>query len=165
MVMEEWNPKLSSDLPYPEIDEAEQPAEAKKLMNDYAGRCGEYTAIAQYIFQSLIKYGDREISSVLRKIAVIEMRHLSMLGTAIAKLGGYPVFGGCNYPWNGTFVNYAGDLSRLILLDIKIEEETIYNYEKTLLVLKNEQAKRLVERIILDEEIHIKVLTDLLDRV
>ncbi|MDR3217033.1 MAG: manganese catalase family protein [Clostridiaceae bacterium] len=163
--MENSKLKLSSDLPYPEIDEVEQPTEAKKLMNDYAGRGGEYTAIAQYIFQSFIKYDDAEISNTLRRIAMVEMHHLSYLGTAIAKLGGYPVFGGVNYPWNGTFVNYAGDPSRLLLLDIKTEEEAIYNYEKTLLVLKNEQVKRLIERIILDEEIHIKVLTSLLDRL
>ncbi|HRR89672.1 MAG TPA: ferritin-like domain-containing protein, partial [Eubacteriales bacterium] len=91
-----------------------------------------------------------------------EMEHHEQLGKTIFKLGGYPVLGGANYPWSGSFVNYAGDLRKILEINIRGEELAIYNYEKTILRLTNHQVIKLLERIILDEELHIKIFSDLL---
>lgn len=156
--------KYRAEGDYPEVDEAFEPLEAKKLQNVYSGRESELTAILQYAFQSYIS-DDEEAKALFEGIGITEMTHHEMLGTAIHNLGGYPVMGGRNYPWNGSFVNYANDLKRMVEIDIKGEEQAIIDYEKTILVLKNEQAKALVARIIEDEELHVKLLTEFLERL
>ena len=42
------------------------------------------------------------------------------------------------------------------------EEAAIMNYERTILNLNEESVKMLLERIILDEEIHINIFKELL---
>lgn len=156
---------ITVDLPYPElVIPYKNPNEAKKLMNDYGGRDSETTAIFQYIYQSyILKEIYPEISKILEEIAIAEMEHHEMLGTTIALLGGYPVIGGRNSFWNGSYVNYITDPIKLIEADIQIEEIAIQNYEKTILMIQNESIKQLLERIILDEEQHIKVFTAILN--
>ena len=77
------------------------------------------------------------------------------------KLGGYPVMGGRTY-WSGSFVNYTLDPKRYLRENISAEETAILNYERTVLALRTECVKALIERIILDEELHIKAFKELL---
>lgn len=158
------NMKVTVDMPYPEpIIPYKNPNEAKKLMNDYGGRDSETTAILQYMYQSyILEDSYPEISKKIEEIAIIEMHHHEMLGTTIARLGGYPVIGGRNSFWNGSYVNYINDPVKLIEADIQGEELAIVNYEKTILLLQNESIKQMIERIILDEEQHIKVFNAIL---
>ena len=46
--------------------------------------------------------------------------------------------------------------------DIAGEKRAIINYEKTILIIKNDSIKALLRRIIKDEERHIEVLEKLL---
>ena len=89
------------------------------------------------------------------------MRHHELLGKAIVKLGGYPVMGGRTY-WSGSFVNYTLDPKKFLRENITAEETAILNYERTVLSLRTESVKALIERIVLDEELHIKIFKDLL---
>lgn len=151
------------DLPYPEVViEHKNPLEGKRLMNDYAGKESETTAIMTYIYQSYVLAETYpEIADALEHIGIAEMTHHELLGTTIARLGNYPVIGGRNQFWNGSFVNYTVDVRKILKIDIEGEEQAIINYEKTIAVLENDSIKRLIERIILDEELHIKILKGL----
>lgn len=152
------------DLPYPEVViEHKDPSEAKKLMDDYAGKESETTAILTYIYQSyILKDSHPDISKTLESIGISEMFHHELLGTTIARLGNYPVIGGRNTFWNGSFVNYVTDVRKILKVDIAAEKQAIVNYERTIAVLTNDSIKRLIERIILDEELHIKILNEML---
>lgn len=154
--------KFGSELPYPEVIIAEENLpEAKLLMPSYSGAASELTAVTTYIFQSYISVKNDELRRTLEGIAITEMHHHELLGTTIYKLGGYPVMGGRTY-WNGSFVNYTLDPKKYLQQNIVAEEDAILNYERTILNLKTESIKMLLERIILDEEIHIKIFKDLL---
>lgn len=154
----------AADLPYPEpLIPYPNPLEAKKLMNDYGGRDSETTAVLQYMYQSYILNKEfPDYSKAIEKIAIVEMHHHELLGTSIAELGGFPVIGGRNTFWNGSFVNYVTDLVKLLEADIQGEEIAIANYEKTILSLQSESLKQMIERIILDEEQHIIVFKAML---
>ncbi len=149
---------------YPEaVIEEKNPLEAKKLMNDYSGREGETTAIMTYAYQAYMLAKDYpDISGALEGIAVVEMKHHELLGETIAGLGGYPVIGGRNYFWNGSFADYVTDPEKMLRNDIAGEKRAIINYEKTILIIKNDSIKALLRRIIKDEESHIEVLEKLL---
>ena len=54
------------------------------------------------------------------------------------------------------------DPKKYLQQNIVGEETAILNYERTVLNLKTESVKLLLERIILDEELHIKIFKELL---
>ncbi len=154
--------KYASDLPYPEIEVEPNVAEAKLLMPLYAGAVSELTAILTYTFQQYVTPKHPEIVETLEGIAITEMRHHELLGKTIFKLGGYPVMGARNY-WNGSLVNYTLNPRKYLRENIVAEENTIANYERTILSLSTDSVKLLLERIILDEEIHVRLFKELLD--
>lgn len=155
---------FASELPYPEITPSSNLHDAKLLMPDYSGQNGELTAILTYGYQSYISWQNAELSKALEEIGIVEMHHHEMLGKAIYKLGGYPVMGGRNY-WNGSYVNYTIEPKRFLENNIVAEETAILNYERTILNINEEQVKLLIERIILDEEMHIKIFKSLLQQL
>ena len=152
---------FASELPYPDIECAENIADAKLLMPLYGGPAGELTAITTYCFQSYVTTRNKEIAAAVGGIAKTEMHHHALLGHAIVGLGGYPVMGGRTY-WSGSFPSYTLDPKKFLRENIAAEETAILNYERTVLALRTECVKTLIERIVLDEELHIKIFKDLI---
>lgn len=153
--------KYASDLPYPKIEVEQNVAESKLLMPVYAGSASELTAVLTYSFQKYVSPKYPEIATALEGVAITEMRHHQLLGETIYALGGYPVMGARTY-WNGSFVNYALDPRKYLRQNVVAEETAILNYERTILNLTTDSVKMLLERIILDEEVHIKIFKELL---
>lgn len=153
--------KFASELPYPEIEVKANLAQSKLLMPNYCGAGGELTAILTYCFQSYITPKYPDLSRAIIGVAKCEMLHHRLLGDAIYKLGGYPIMGSRTY-WNGSFANYTLDPKKFLQQNIVAEESAIINYERTILNLEEESVKMLLERIILDEELHIKIFKELL---
>ncbi len=153
--------KFASDLPYPTIEVKANLAQSKLLMPSYSGSNGELTAILTYCFQSYISPKYPDLEHALMGIAKTEMHHHHLLGEAIYRLGGYPIMGARTY-WNGNMVNYTLDPRKFLQQNIAAEESAIMNYERTILNLDDESIKMMLERIILDEEIHIKIFKELL---
>ena len=153
--------KYASDIPYPEIAVEENLQEAKILMPNYSGVSGELTAILTYAFQSYVTLDLPEVRTALEGIAETEMRHHELLGTTIKKLGGFPIMGARQY-WNGSFVNYTLNPKKYLEQNVLAEENAIRNYERTILNLTSPSVKMLLERIILDEQVHIEDFKELL---
>ncbi len=152
---------FKSDLPYPQLELTNNLSEAKLLMPLYAGVASELTAILTYSFQSYVSPKYPNIKRILEGIAVVEMHHHELLGQAIYLLGGYPIMGARNY-WNGSMANYTIQPKKYLQENIIAEKVAIQNYERTILNLDNECLKTLLARIIVDEEMHVKIFEDLL---
>ncbi len=155
------NFKFASELPYPEVQTEENLADAKLLMPSYAGAGSELTAILTYSFQSFISPENGALAQALSGIARCEMKHMQLLGRTIYKLGGYPIMGARTY-FNGSMVCYTLDPHKYLAQNIAAEEAAIVGYERTILNLHSESVKLLIERIILDEELHIATFKELL---
>ena len=159
--------KYRVDLSYPEVTVL-QPNKtvAKLLLNDYAGHVSEFGAIAQYVFHMIVlekNYPD--VADALRGISIVEMDHLDMLGDLIKALGVLPDFRGiqdgkCAY-WNASprNVDYSTEIKKALLADISAEMKAIAQYEKNISMIGDEQIISLLQRIILDEQVHIEVLS------
>ena len=80
------------DKPYPEVRVERKNIEyAKLLLDDYASEVGEDRAIHQYVYQKFDKFKDNPLfSKTLSQIAMVEMRHLELLGETIKLLGVNP---------------------------------------------------------------------------
>lgn len=133
--MEHHTSPYAVDAPYPSIEQVvANPGDLRLIYGLYAGAVSEYTAIAQYVYHHLYaqQEGLADIGRTLLGIAIVEMRHLNLLGGLIWKLGGDPRFitpTSCGYaPWNGNLVDYGCNLKQMLLLDVKSEQGAICGY-------------------------------------
>lgn len=152
----------NNSAPYPEIKVKEKNIYyAALLQDDYAGKVSEFGAISQYLYHHfwfVHKYP--ELAELLEEIALAEMHHMEMLAEAIILLGGDPRIGGtystaCNY-WCGNLVYYGCNVVDRLESDIKSEIDAIdqYNYHADL--IDDPHIKKLIKRIVQDEEEHLK---------
>lgn len=151
---------LSAKIPYPElVIDNKNLYEANILFPLYSGRVSETTAIMQYIYQHYITNNTyKEIAETLLEIAINEMTHHDKLGEAICMLGANPVIVDGNRFWNSGFVNYTTDIKGMIMANITGEKMAIADYELAITRLCNKSLIALIERIIIDEELHLDTL-------
>ncbi len=156
--------------PYPKIMvEGANNFYAKLLMEDYSGVASELTSITQYVYQKFDKFDVSNVfADTLSKIAMVEMKHLELLGETIKLLGVHPKFlsssnrcGSLSY-WNSGFDNYTTDIISMLFSDIEIEKIAIQNYLYHISIIDDKYIKNLLYRIIEDEEKHIECFNYLL---
>lgn len=154
-----------SDLPYPEIKvNAPNRQYALLLRDDYAGLVSEITAINQYLYHYFDnKEQYKEIALKLEKIAIVEMHHMEILAELITLLGEKPVYFSNNTFWNGSFVDYGNNLLDQLYSDLQAELKAIENYNYHIKIIKDPNIKKILERIVIDEKIHVKIFTDLIN--
>lgn len=149
-----------SNLPYPDIKvEKENIEYAKLLMYPYASMISEDTATHLYMYQSFIL--DDNIGKILENIAIVEMHHLEMLAKTINLLGLKPEYKSNDIPWTSNYVNYNTNLKDILKINIEAETLAIKNYQNLIKVINDKYIRKMLERIIVDEEIHLKIFNDL----
>lgn len=131
---------------------------ANQLYDSYAGQYGELTATTQYIYQHINISENSTLSDILKHIAIMEMKHLDMIGDLIRKLGSAPHYmNSDNQYWCSFNVNYdMKNLTKTMENNIKAEKTAIAEYSRLSLYTRNPSILRLLQRIILDEKTHIK---------
>ena len=167
--MKDTNCRL--DLPYPEAAaEKEDAALAERLSALYAGRYSELSALTGYTYQHLIlkdKYS--YIADTLECLSVTEMKHFELLGKLIVSLGGDPLIGETDrrrlYYWNGSYAESATRLDKIISDDIKGEKRAVADYTAFMNYCEDASVNAVIERIIKDEEHHIRILSDIYSEI
>lgn len=152
------------DLPYPPAEVARPSRRNAKLLSSaYGGHGSEMTAITQYISHNFFTADYPDVHEALEYIAITEMTHLNLLGKLILKLGVNPVIGSLedNTWWSGKYPDYQTQIGAILLADIQGEKEAIAHYRRIISQVDDAHIVKLLERIILDEEKHIEVLTPL----
>jgi len=161
--------KYRYDAPYPDTKGvARNLAYAKIIQESFSSPISEFTAASQYVFDHLVSGPQNdEISAAFEGIAIVEMEHLEMLGELILELGALPFYKGDwrNKFWQGNFVKYNTNLRTMILCAISDEKKAISQYEKSIKMIKDPKINKLLERIILDEEVHIEIFKELLRKL
>ncbi len=156
-----------ADLPYPEIGCKDKNKSYVHLIQiNYAGAISELTSVNQYIYHSLAmseKFED--VSHCLKDIARVELEHLEILGKLIIALGGNPRFEINKGHWSPKFIEYGSNLTSMLREDIDGEKATIRQYKETIKLIKDEKIREILERIVKDEEVHIKTLVSLYNEV
>lgn len=146
------------DKPYPKVKiDCPNLYYASILQDDYAARASEYTAISQYVYAHILSK-NKKIADDFLGIAIVEMSHLEMLGDVILDLEGRPLFrSGRGDVWNSNFVPYGCSTRNRLQLAIKGECEAIKQYRNHIERICDKDIRALLERIIEDEELHIKI--------
>lgn len=172
-----------SKLPYPEGKVEEKNIEyATMILDAYASAAdSEIQAITQYFYHHST-IANEIIANALLCISLIEMKHLDVLGGLIRDLGGKPVFFNSNIAYWGTQNIAYGDKNMLcvkldendpkdreimkekLMLDIKGEINAINGYKFLKNNINDKFIKKTIDKIISDEEFHIKVFEELINK-
>lgn len=161
---------LCADLPYPSTETLSVDVTSGKILSfAFASATGELSAILQYVYHQLHLSGtNKQCAETLEAIALCEMRHLQILGQAMINLGVNPRYvqhPNSNCFFSASCVSQSVAPQKMIMDDLRSELETIAEYKKMLFVLKNEEVQAIVERIILDEQVHVEALKSVLKEV
>jgi len=108
---------------------------------------GEHGAIIQYLTHAYA-LGEGEMACEIEAIAREEMRHLDWLAEAIVELGGVPSLERGKMRMGGESV---ADWMRN---DVLLEEDGINLYREHIKIIDDPKIKRLLQRILSDEESH-----------
>lgn len=126
---------------------------------------GEMTAISQYLYQSWYVFDEEtpySYQDIFANIAKVEMRHMNSLGQLIYLLGLNPCFytlkGKRPQPWNGTYLQYTTTVKEMLQINITAETQALQNYQKTIAQIDDIYVKAVLERICLDEQLHLNIL-------
>ncbi len=107
----------------------------------------EHGAIIQYLTHAYAM-GEGEMSCEIEAMAREEMRHLDWLAETIVELGGKPSLKRGTMNMAGKEVpDWMGD-------DVKLEQGAIDQYEEHIKLIDDPKIKRLLERILADEQAH-----------
>lgn len=171
MKIDEKYRAYANPSPYPEIKVQNQNLYyAEMLMDNFAGSVSEMSAIGRYMYQHFLSDDqDEELAEIFKGVAVIEMLHVETLADIIVKLGGNPIFRGsestCFNFWSAGYVDYGSSLYERVLSNIQIEQAVIANYHHKSMLIDDPYVKTILERIALDEEVHVKIFTDILQKI
>lgn len=162
---------IKLDLPYPSLECVEKDYKTAMIIAPaYASGHSELNSILQYTYHffNFNGIGEKESAKTLMGIAVAEMEHLEILGTLLYKLGADPIY--TRIPpyrldyYQTSNVSYSKLPVKMLLDNISGEMLAVKDYQKMVESINNEQVSAVLTRIILDEELHIKVLKDLLTK-
>lgn len=162
---------LRVDLPYPSLEEIKPDLVSAKIISPaYAGQFSENTAIFQYIYHHFYwdSYDNEEFAKILEEISISEMIHLELLGETLLKLGVDPIFSNnppCRDYFRTSNVAYSKTPQKMIMDDIASEIGAINDYQQMLKKLKNEQVAALIQRIVLDEMLHLETFKEMLNKI
>jgi len=107
----------------------------------------EHGAIGQYLSHAYAM-GEGEMSCEIEAIAREEMRHLDWLAEKIVELGGQPSLK------KGHMIMGGQPVKQWMENDVRLETGAIDQYRQHIGLIKDREIKRLLERILSDEESH-----------
>ncbi len=107
----------------------------------------EHGAIVQYLSHAYAM-GEGEMACEIEAISREEMRHLDWLAETIVELGGTPSLG------RGKMLMEGRSVAEWMANDVLLEEGAINTYKEHIKAIDDLKIKRLLQRILSDEEAH-----------
>ncbi len=108
---------------------------------------GEHAGIIQYLTHAYAM-GEGEMSCEIEALAREEMRHLDWLAETVVELGGIPSLKRGKMRMGGKAV------PEWMANDVRLEEDAIKLYKEHIKAIADQKIKRLLKRILSDEESH-----------
>lgn len=156
-----------SDLIYPSVPYMDNNIEyAKMLLNVYTGKNSIINNIFMYLYQS--SFVNDELSLILDNIINVEIIHAKILSKLINNLGLKPKYIYKNLYsyryYNTSYINYSIDEINIIKNNIQLKEKIINEYNSLIINIENKQITNILKRLIIDNELHLKIFKELLTR-
>lgn len=157
-----------AEAPYPEIRAAGRNGRyAEAILGNVGSANSEMTAVNFYFYSHLMTAEYPEVAEVFHKLSVVEMHHLEIFGTLARQLGADPRLwckqGGRRTWWTPGYLHYAQGVVPLLQIAIREEEEAIRKYQEQCRWIGDRNVVENLQRIILDERVHLEIFHCLLD--
>ena len=156
--------KYCVDLPYPPVTIASVNNEyGQMILDNVGGMTSEMSAVSSYVYNHVIS-GDnfKDLKEAFLKIGIVEMHHLDIFCDLSLKLGMDPRLWTCtneyNEYWSPAYNNYPNQLQELLENAIINEEKAIEKYTFQASVIKDPNIVNILNRIIMDEKLHVEIL-------
>ncbi len=120
----------------------------------------EHSAIIQYLFHAYTLGDEAGIEDDLEEIAREEMKHLRMFAHKVVELGGEPAISE-----RASVFLHAPTPVELLNLDVEAEQMAIDEYSKQYDDIKDEGARRILERVVNDENSHQHLFLNLKEKL
>ena len=162
-------PPVTAPEPYPPVKVAGPDLAAAQLLSQsLAGRQSELSSVTQYLYQSWALYRIApEAGETMRRLAVVEMRRLDLLGELILLLGGDPRYRAANGAeavyWDGGMPSYCTNPRRAMALNLEAELDAAARYRAQAAQIDDPYVAALLRRLLLDEEQHVLIFRHLLE--
>ena len=161
---------IDLDIPYPSLDNFKGSKKlGYELKKAYCGQVSELSCITKYIYEHIyLDDNFKEIKQALKKIAIIEMHHLEIVGTMIKKCDLAPTYTYLNKVnnesyWESNLISYEINIPLFLKENIKDEQQAIKLYQEIKDKANDPIVDKILDRIILDEENHIKIFEAILN--
>ena len=160
---------FSAVAPYPPVMvEEENLHYAQLLAVNLASPKSELTSVLQYIYQDWFftpQY--KEVARIIKKIAIVEMHHMDILGRLIVLLDGNPTYCAVTdnrfHIWNGNMVTYSNMVCLALTDNICLEEAAIASYKEHAAQINDHYIVDVLNRIIEDEQVHLQIFHKMLN--
>lgn len=154
------------DVPYPPIQvDSKNSVYACDMLGNMSEVVSEMSDVSRYFYIAVVaKPQSSWISSCFHHISIIEMHHLNIFAELALLLGADPRLWSCNeYSqwWSPSFVGYPRGLRALVEESIRAEEAAIAKYSNQADIIRDENIVAILKRIVLDEERHLQIFTEM----
>jgi rubrerythrin len=169
-LMEETKYIYADKSEYPEVCVQEKNRQYAAAMLGNVGACdSEMSAVSLYFYNGVIAEGKfEEIAECFHKISIVEMHHLHTFATLANLLGADPrmwsVERGRYRYWSGACNQYSRNIGDILQNALRGEQQTIAKYRRQKEWIQDCHIRKTLERIILDEQCHVKIFEQLCDR-
>ena len=161
--------------PYPSaVADAQNERYARIIRNSYSGRESALTAMMTYLYQAIRLGGfNEDLRETLWGISVCKMYHMRLFGELLLSLGSDPKYfyhmpqnarAGTWWSAQAGIVNYAKNLGDALKSAIETEKDGIDEHKSAINYIDDPGVCALLKRIVLDEEYHLALLTELYQR-
>lgn len=157
--------------PYPPIRVSGKNLDYAEAMLGNIGSCNsEMSAVSLYFYNSIVTEGPfAEVSGCFHKISIVEMHHLEMYGRLAMLLGADPRLWSCQSGrrvyWSPGCNRYPDHIDALLENAIQGENDAVRKYQAQTEWIQDVHITAVLNRIILDEKIHIRIFRQLLEQV
>lgn len=166
------NSQLFADpSPYPSIRcEGENPRYAAAMLADLGSCNSEMTAVSFYFYASLLTRDCfPDYSECFRRIDMVEMHHMDMLGQLALLLGTDPRLWAMDKEapkyWSPSCILYPSTLPAIVKAALAGEKEAIKQYREQCSWIEDRLVLAVIRRIIKDEELHASILEGILEEI
>lgn len=159
---------FSDPSPYPPIKVERPNSRYAREMLSNTGSCNsEISAVSLYFYNSVIlTENKKDYADIFHKISIVEMHHLNIFSQLAHMLGADPrlwSYGGKGPRyWTPACNHYPRPLNALLQNALRGELNTIAKYQKQAAMIQDQCITELLNRIILDEQIHVHIFQDML---
>lgn len=162
---------FSYDKPYPPICvERQNICYAQEMLSNIGSCNSEISAVSLYLYNSTILTEENpEFATIFQKISMVEMRHLNIFSHLAHKLGADPRLWTCSGRrpcyWSPACNRYPTKLPQLLHNSLLGEQDAILKYRRQAEQIHDCCVVDLLNRIILDEQIHVEIFKAMIAEV